>query len=139
MADCVAFADTIQKQDCVVDASGTTQHIINNDADSVSTSDSSGRAERVKHKTSKEERKAARKVVKAAAREKRSADPKDQRKPCELCQQPQVLLYRCRIDASAVWRMVCPVCWPGVSGGVADGDAAHPHYRYGGTWKLFKR
>ena len=28
--------------------------------------------------------------------------------------------------------MVCGKCWHVVSGGVVDGDAQHPHYRYGG-------
>ena len=52
----------------------------------------------------------------------------------------QTLLYRCRIDASRAWRFVCPACWPGVSGGVTDGNrATHPWYAYGGTWKYFKR
>lgn len=27
--------------------------------------------------------------------------------------------------------MVCGKCWRGVSGGVVDGDANHPHYRRG--------
>jgi len=31
--------------------------------------------------------------------------------------------------------MMCGKCWKGASGGVPDGDAAHPHYRYGGLWK----
>ena len=26
-------------------------------------------------------------------------------------------------------------CWHAASGGVPDGDADHPHYRYGGLWK----
>ena len=26
-------------------------------------------------------------------------------------------------------------CWNNVSGGVPDGDAKHPDYRYGGLWK----
>ena len=26
-------------------------------------------------------------------------------------------------------------CWKVASGGVPDGDANHPHYRYGGLWK----
>lgn len=29
----------------------------------------------------------------------------------------------------------CGRCWREVSGGVPDGDAAHPHYRYGGLWR----
>ena len=32
--------------------------------------------------------------------------------------------------------MVCPgKCWKEVSGGVVDGNADHPYYRYGGAWK----
>ena len=38
-------------------------------------------------------------------------------------------------DETKAWRMVCGKCWRGVSGGVVDGDKAHPHYRYGGLWK----
>ena len=30
---------------------------------------------------------------------------------------------------------VCGRCWRDVSGGVVDGDEAHPHYRYGGLWR----
>ena len=45
------------------------------------------------------------------------------------------VLIRCQTDASQVWSLVCDQCWPGVSGGVTDGDLAHPHYRYGGLWR----
>jgi hypothetical protein len=38
-------------------------------------------------------------------------------------------------DSTGQWRMVCGRCWRNVSGGVADGDSQHPHYRYGGLWK----
>lgn len=31
--------------------------------------------------------------------------------------------------------MACGTCWRKASGGVSDGDAAHPHYCYGGLWK----
>lgn len=31
--------------------------------------------------------------------------------------------------------MVCGKCWHTVSGGIVDGDAQHPYYRYGGLWK----
>ena len=31
--------------------------------------------------------------------------------------------------------MLCGKCWRDASGGVPDGDADHPHYRYGGLWK----
>uniref|UniRef100_A0A7S3XWB4 Uncharacterized protein n=1 Tax=Heterosigma akashiwo TaxID=2829 RepID=A0A7S3XWB4_HETAK len=59
-------------------------------------------------------------------------------KPCELCEKPKDLLIRCTIDESGQWRMVCGKCWNDVSGGVTDGDADHPHYRYGGLWKARK-
>jgi hypothetical protein len=61
-------------------------------------------------------------------------------KACDLCTKRQPLLYRCQIDATRAWKFACPSCWPGVSGGIADGNReTHPHYRYGGTWKYFKR
>ena len=56
-------------------------------------------------------------------------------KDCTLCSRPVDLLVRCTVDASGKWEMVCGRCWRDVSGGVTDGDAAHPHYRYGGLWK----
>jgi hypothetical protein len=43
------------------------------------------------------------------------------------------------VDSTATWRMVCGKCWHTVSGGVADGDADHPYYRYGGLWKNKRR
>ncbi|GAB7353881.1 hypothetical protein MBLNU459_g4236t1 [Dothideomycetes sp. NU459] len=65
-----------------------------------------------------------------------SADPLDHRKPCSLCHTPRDVLIRCQIDDSRAWHFVCPgKCWTRVSGGVVDGDAAHPLYRYGGAWK----
>lgn len=132
--------DAAQKAEVISGAVPSVQIDDDNESD-VESSHSSIRSQRVKQKNiSKEERKQARKAAKAAAREKRNADPKDERKLCDLCHQPQVMLYRCRIDVSAAWRMVCPACWPRVSGGVVDGNpATHPYYRYGGTWKLFKR
>ena len=45
------------------------------------------------------------------------------------------LLIRCTVDESGKWNMMCGKCWRGASGGVADGDADHPHYKYGGLWK----
>eukprot|EP00613_Pedinella_sp_CCMP2098_P004442 CAMPEP_0171627070 /NCGR_PEP_ID=MMETSP0990-20121206/20510_1 /TAXON_ID=483369 /ORGANISM="non described non described, Strain CCMP2098" /LENGTH=232 /DNA_ID=CAMNT_0012194769 /DNA_START=240 /DNA_END=938 /DNA_ORIENTATION=+ len=82
-------------------------------------------------------RKAAKKAVKAERRDKREgrAGPTVGQKPCELCSLGSDLLVRCRTDASQEWRLVCGKCWGGVSGGVPDGDAKHPHYRYGGLWK----
>eukprot|EP00613_Pedinella_sp_CCMP2098_P013635 CAMPEP_0171763680 /NCGR_PEP_ID=MMETSP0991-20121206/49483_1 /TAXON_ID=483369 /ORGANISM="non described non described, Strain CCMP2098" /LENGTH=167 /DNA_ID=CAMNT_0012367555 /DNA_START=270 /DNA_END=771 /DNA_ORIENTATION=+ len=79
-------------------------------------------------------RKAAKKAAKAEQRDKREgrAGPTVGQKPCELCSLGSDLLVRCRTDASQEWRLVCGKCWGGVSGGVPDGDAKHPHYRYGG-------
>ncbi|TKA64779.1 hypothetical protein B0A49_05325 [Cryomyces minteri] len=66
------------------------------------------------------------------------------RKPCTLCGAPRDLLVRCQAsgrpdastDSASAWLFVCPgACWRAVSGGVVDGDAAHPAYRYGGMWK----
>eukprot|EP00471_Norrisiella_sphaerica_P006436 CAMPEP_0184488530 /NCGR_PEP_ID=MMETSP0113_2-20130426/12349_1 /TAXON_ID=91329 /ORGANISM="Norrisiella sphaerica, Strain BC52" /LENGTH=128 /DNA_ID=CAMNT_0026871377 /DNA_START=125 /DNA_END=511 /DNA_ORIENTATION=+ len=56
-------------------------------------------------------------------------------KKCTLCTRNVKLLIRCQIDTSRKWNMVCGKCWNKVSGGVVDGDAAHPNYRYGGIWK----
>ncbi|GMI19391.1 hypothetical protein TeGR_g8824 [Tetraparma gracilis] len=74
---------------------------------------------------------------KAARRAKRdgTADPALFQKPCDLCTEPQDVLIRCAIDSTGAFRMVCGRCWKGVSGGVTDGDAMHPHYRYGGLWR----
>ncbi|KAF2155234.1 hypothetical protein K461DRAFT_266533 [Myriangium duriaei CBS 260.36] len=66
----------------------------------------------------------------------RSSSPSAHRKPCTLCHTPRDVLIRCQIDDTGTWHMVCPgKCWQDVSGGVDDGDAAHPNYRYGGAWK----
>ena len=40
-----------------------------------------------------------------------------------------LLLVRCQIDQTEKWHMVCGKCWRTVSGGVVDGDDAHPDYR----------
>lgn len=40
-----------------------------------------------------------------------------------------VLLCRCQMDKTETWHMVCGKCWRTVSGGVVDGDDAHPDYR----------
>jgi len=76
----------------------------------------------------KEERKARRAQSpgeKAAAKQK----------PCDVCSKRVDLLVRCMNDDSGKWRMLCGRCWKCASGGVPDGDAEHPHYRYGGLWK----
>jgi len=63
-------------------------------------------------------------------------DETQHRKPCTLCSTPRDVLIRCQIDDSGKWHLVCPgKCWTDVSGGVVDGDANHPYYRYGGAWK----
>ncbi|KAJ1453283.1 hypothetical protein M885DRAFT_524680 [Pelagophyceae sp. CCMP2097] len=85
----------------------------------------------------KADRKADRKAGKAEKRDKRegtSAEAVGQ-KPCGQCDKLSDLLIRCTIDESQAWHMVCGKCWKDVSGGVTDGDAAHPFYRYGGLWK----
>lgn len=65
-----------------------------------------------------------------------SDDPDAHRKACTLCNAPRDVLIRCQIDDTGAWHLVCPgKCWHDVSGGVEDGDADHPHYRYGGAWK----
>lgn len=90
-------------------------------------------------KPGREDRKAAKAAAKAATRAKRDAGG-IALKRCDLCGHERALLYRCTVDASQAWRFVCAgACWDSVSGGVADGAPSHPHYRYGGTWKLFKR
>eukprot|EP00747_Dinoflagellata_sp_TGD_P166085 gnl/TRDRNA2_/TRDRNA2_188338_c0_seq1.p1 gnl/TRDRNA2_/TRDRNA2_188338_c0~~gnl/TRDRNA2_/TRDRNA2_188338_c0_seq1.p1 ORF type:complete len:217 (+),score=50.18 gnl/TRDRNA2_/TRDRNA2_188338_c0_seq1:299-949(+) len=80
-------------------------------------------------------RRARRQAMKAERRDRRARSPADKRKPCDLCRRPSDLLVRCTVDASQQWRMVCGRCWKVASGGVPDGDAEHPHYRYGGLWK----
>lgn len=85
----------------------------------------------------KAERKAAKKAQKAARRAQREGrgDGGGGQKACDSCSRMSDLLIRCTTDESGVWRMVCGRCWQTVSGGVPDGDVAHPHYRYGGLWK----
>lgn len=41
-----------------------------------------------------------------------------------------MLPVRCQIDKTETWHMVCGKCWRTVSGGVVDGDDAHPDYRW---------
>ena len=84
-----------------------------------------------------DERKAAKKAATALRRAKRQGEAPSEmgQKSCDLCSRGVDLLIRCQIDESRAWKMVCGKCWNGVSGGVPDGDAQHPHYRYGGLWK----
>jgi hypothetical protein len=100
--------------------------------------------------------KAARRLQREGAVQQ--VDPEFGCKPCDVCQRMVGTLIRCQIDASKKWFMVswavergcprgctgragcepergaapaqvCGRCWRDVSGGVVDGDAAHPHYR----------
>lgn len=82
-------------------------------------------------------KKAQKKDAKAAQRAKREGTAGEDvgRKSCDLCARRVDLLVRCTVDAAQKWKMVCGSCWRDVSGGVPDGDAAHPHYKYGGLWK----
>ena len=82
-------------------------------------------------------RKAAKRTVKAAKRAKREGggETTDGQKQCGGCNKSVDLLVRCQTDETRAWRMLCGKCWSDASGGVADGDAQHPHYRYGGLWK----
>jgi hypothetical protein len=84
--------------------------------------------------TEKELRKARKKEAKAHQRARRTGEVVNL-KQCGLCKRDRDLLVRCQIDATLTWFMVCGRCWRDVSGGVVDGDATHPHYRYGGLWK----
>lgn len=85
----------------------------------------------------KKQRKTAAKSAKALTRAKRecNAPVETGQKSCEMCGKGSNLLVRCQTDATQTWRMVCGRCWKDVSGGQVDGDASHPHYRYGGLWK----
>ena len=94
----------------------------------------------------KAQRKAAKKEMKAQRRAQRegrndgSVDPTAGQKQCDICSKSVNLLIRCQYDGSDYqWKMVCGKCWHNVSGGVADGDANHPLYRYGGLWKNRRR
>jgi ZPR1 zinc finger protein len=83
-------------------------------------------------------RKEAKRAKKAERRAQRQGkgDPDAGKKSCDLCSKHVNLLIRCLHEEGQVdWSMVCGKCWHQVSGGVPDGDANHPHYRYGGLWK----
>lgn len=113
--------------------------IINDDEESSSRSsqddDDSGDMDPVALKKAK--RKAAKKAKKAERRAQRQGqgDPTAGQKECDMCSKSVDLLIRCTYDASQEWKMVCGKCWNTASGGIVDGDGAHPHYKYGGLWK----
>lgn len=84
------------------------------------------------------ERRAARKAQKAERRAERQGrgNPCAGQKSCDMCGKHVDLLIRCLFEERQEdWKMVCGRCWNVASGGVADGDLDHPHYRYGGLWK----
>jgi len=61
------------------------------------------------------------------------------RKNCDRCSKgEQDVLIRCSCKEWQGWKLVCGKCWKDVSGGVPDGDADHPDYRYGGLWRFRK-
>jgi hypothetical protein len=86
----------------------------------------------------KKQRKALKKAIKAERRAQLEGrgDPSAGQKSCDMCCKSVDLLIRCMYEQGQVdWKMVCGKCWNVASGGVADGDSNHPHYRYGGLWK----
>lgn len=89
----------------------------------------------------KAQRKAAKKAMKAKRRAQRqgNGDPTAGQKECDVCIKSVDLLIRCQIDETLKWNMVCGKCWHDVSGGIPDGDASHPYYKYGGLWKNRRR
>ena len=89
---------------------------------------------------SPQERKAARKERKLAAKAAKAGRCAVGRKPCEFCNRQECEeLIRCCAAEWQGWRLVCGSCWAAVSGGVPDGDASHPRYRYGGFWRFRKQ
>lgn len=84
------------------------------------------------------QRKAAQKALKLERRAQREGrgDPEAGKKACDMCAKSVNLLIRCMYEQGQTdWKMICGKCWNVASGGVVDGDADHPHYRYGGLWK----
>lgn len=80
-------------------------------------------------------RKAEKKRKKAERRLQREGKlPSGGQKDCDMCGASVDLLIRCTYDASQEWKMVCGKCWKKASGGVVDGDANHPYYKYGGKY-----
>lgn len=89
----------------------------------------------------KAERKAEKKRKKQEKRAQREGrgDPSAGQKECDICAKQVNLLVRCTYDETLDWKMVCGKCWKSASGGVVDGDASHPYYKYGGLWKNRRR
>mmetsp|Transcript_44623 Transcript_44623/g.105806 ORF Transcript_44623/g.105806 Transcript_44623/m.105806 type:complete len:342 (+) Transcript_44623:98-1123(+) len=111
---------------------------LSNVADTDLTSGSSDKEDSAPQQTERQRRKAQKKAEKARRKAQRARSPEavaEKRKPCDICQRPVDLLVRCTCDPSRTWKMLCGKCWKEASGGVPDGDADHPYYRYGGLWK----
>jgi len=89
------------------------------------------------NKILKAERRARKKAVKAQRRANLEGrgDPSAGQKPCDMCSKSVNLLVRCTYTENRDWKMICGACWKVASGGIVDGDADHPYYRYGGLWK----
>jgi len=85
----------------------------------------------------KAERRARKKAAKAQRRANLEGrgDPSAGQKPCDMCSKSVNLLVRCTYTEKRDWKMICGACWKVASGGIVDGDADHPYYRYGGLWK----
>lgn len=119
-----AHADDLEDSDDAQDANCFYTDVAVNEDQSAITSNS------------REARRLHKKDVKAKRRALREGDAAEtKKKPCSKCTRLADLLVRCTLDAAQDWHMVCGKCWKEVSGGVPDGDDAHPHYRYGGLWK----
>ena len=86
-------------------------------------------------------RKAEKKRKKQERREQRQGrgDKSAGQKECDMCHKSVDTLVRCTYDSSLQWKMICGKCWNVASGGVVDGDASHPYYKYGGLWKNRRR
>lgn len=120
-----------------LDAGNTKKHATGT---AIVTDSAKTRVEVIYPEGSREWRKAQRKADKLERRVQREREDSDLdadngKKTCDVCTKRVDLLIRCTVDASREWKMVCRKCWDGVSGGVTDGDAQHPHYTYGGLWK----
>ena len=57
---------------------------------------------------------------------------RERTKNCNACQALATTLYRCQLDVSKNWQLICKTCWDRLS-------PNNPLYRYGGTWKAVKR
>ena len=84
---------------------------------------------------------ARKKAIRKAEKKQRQGrgDKSAGQKECDMCYKSVDMLVRCTYDSSLQWKMICGKCWNVASGGVVDGDALHPYYKYGGLWKNRRR